>query len=113
MRIMFFKQPADQLGGVLRQIKSTQTVAKLKMSFQKMPFGERRQLARGIMAEDGIADVQQIDAAVEFARARLGAAMSPLGDDAQDAEGAGKERENLRGFAVFGLAQTDATIVNQ
>ena len=40
-------------------------------------------------------------------------AMSALGDRADHAMLAGEERDDLRGLAVFGLAQTDAAIAEQ
>jgi hypothetical protein len=46
-------------------------------------------------------------------RPRLGAAMGAFGNDADNPVRAREECQNLRGFAVFSLEETDAGIVNK
>ena len=54
------------------------------MAVAQRPFCQRRQFFCRSVAEDGFADIKQVDAAIEFARADLGASMSPFGDESQD-----------------------------
>src|SRR5690349_21639601 len=110
MRVVFFEQRADKLGSVEAEVHRPQIPAKIEMSLSKAPLARRAQVAIGMMREDGLADVEQVDAAIELARARLGAAVGALGDQAHDAVLLAKEREDLRGLAVLGLAQTDAAV---
>jgi len=109
VRIVFLQNEAKEFDGIDGQIKSPQTVAERKMAILQLPVGEEGEVAR-IVGEDGMAGVEEIDAAVESACAGFGLAMGALGHDADDAKLAREEGEDLRGFAVFGLAETDAAV---
>src|SRR5258708_4218722 len=109
MRVVFFDQGAHQLGRIEAKIDRPQGSTKFEVSFLEIPFTQRAQLALGMKAKNRFANIEQIDAAGEFARAGFGGSMSALGDDAHDSALAAKQGENLGGFAVLRLAQTDAT----
>src|SRR5690606_20903630 len=95
------------------QVNRAQAAPQVEVSIAQVPFGQRLQVAGGVIGEDRVATVEQIDAAVELAGPRLGAAMRPLGHRAQHPVPAPKEREDLRSLRVLKLAKTDAPIASQ
>jgi len=113
VRIVFLQNEPEQLGGIDRQIECPQIFAQGEIAILEFPVGEEGKFARGIAGEDGMAEVEKIDAAVESAGTGLGSAMGALGDDANDALPARKEGQYLRSFAVFGFSQADAAIRGQ
>src|SRR5438046_225780 len=117
---MLRQQLVDWIGLVPRQLRqalsraaSARALGDALDESPQAPVAYCAQVALGMVREDGLADVQEIDAAIELARAGLGPAVGALGDDAHDAVLLTKEREDLRGFAVLGLAKTDAAVGNE
>ena len=83
------------------------------MAIGQLPFGEGGQVFGGIIGEDGVAGIEKIDPAIEFAGTRFGASMGPFGHDPDNAALIAQEGENLRSFAEFDLAEADAMIGDQ
>src|SRR4051794_2576698 len=109
MRIVFLDQQVHQLGRVAGEVHGAKIFSKFKMSVDLMPLTQRAQLAFWCVREDGIAEIQQVDTAIKFARAHLRPSMRALGDQLYASMLARKQRENLRRLAVFHFAQTDAS----
>ena len=105
--IVFFEEGADEIGGIDGEVEGAEIFTEGEVAFLEFPVGEVSELAGGIGGEYGVAEVEEIDAAVESAGARFGFAMSAFCDGADDAVVSGDEGEDLRGFAVFGLAEAD------
>jgi hypothetical protein len=83
------------------------------MTIDQMPFREWTQIAFDCMRENCVAEIEQINPAIKLARSGFGAAVRALGDELHPPVLAAKEREHLRGLAVFDLSQADASIVHQ
>jgi hypothetical protein len=101
------KGGADEIGGVEAEVKWAQCFAEGEVAVLEFPIGEECEVTGGVGGEDGLAEVEEIDSAVESARAGLGAAVSAFGDGADDSVISRYEGEDLRGFAIFGLSQAD------
>src|SRR4051812_9358649 len=110
MRVVFFDEIVHQLRSVLREIHRAQIAPEREMAFDQRPFGERAEMTLEVEGEDRLTNVEQVDAAAEFARALLGRAMCAFGDDADDALIAAEEREDLTGLAELDLAKANAAI---
>src|SRR3954454_14428835 len=110
---MLFDQPPDELARVQPQVHPAERQAELEPPLAQRPFGERREVPRGVVREDGVATLEVIDPAVELARPGLGPPVRTLGDRAEDAVLPREEGEDLGRLAVLRLAQTDAAITHE
>jgi len=63
VRIVLFNEIADQLGGILGEVEGAQMAAQLEMAFDERPLAEGVELFGGVEAEDGLTDVEEVDAA--------------------------------------------------
>ena len=88
--------------------RRAELAAQAEMTVGECPFGEGAELFFKVEREDGLAEIEQVDSAAEFAGALFGGAVSALGDDADDAVGLAEEGEDLGGLAVFDFAEADA-----
>ena len=86
---------------------------KLQVAVSESPFGQRREILLQAKRENRVAQVQQVQPAVEFARPRLGASMGALGDQAHETVSTPEEGEDLGGLAVFDFAKTDAAVAGK
>lgn len=80
------------------------------MAFDELPLGEGGQITRGVVDEDAVTDVEQVDPAVEVASTDFGASVRALGDRANDTRSPTKEGQNLRRLAELDLPQTKSSI---
>ncbi len=110
MRVAGFDQERDQLNRVNCQAQAAEIAAEFEVAVELLPFGECIEVGFGVIRKDGVAEVEEVDAAIEAARAGLRAAVCALGQDADGALVAGEEGENLRGFAKFGAIEANASV---
>ena len=103
----------DEFGGVLGEVEAAEIFAEVEVAVLEGPFGECGQVAVGVIGEDGIGEVEEVDAAAELTGAGFRRPMRAFGDDAEEAVVAGEEGEDLRGFAVLGFAEAEAAVRGQ
>src|SRR5271169_5961606 len=108
MRIVRFDESRDQLRRIDGQPQAAQSPPQRRMPRLEVPFRQLPKFSRWIIREDARAEIEQIDPPIEPSAAGLGNAMSSLGQDGDDPMLFAEAVENLRGFAKFDLAKTDA-----
>src|ERR1051326_4022653 len=99
MRVVVFNEEGDERGGVLGEVEGAQAPAERKVAVEQGPFGQGAELLFGVVGEDGLAAVEEVDSAAELACPRFGGAVGAFGDDADDTQRAAEEGEDLGGFA--------------
>ena len=81
MGVVLLEEQAHQLRGIESQVHRPQVFPQFKVSFAQRPFGEQAEILIEPLAEDRLANVEQIDPAVEFARPCLVRRCAPLAID--------------------------------
>lgn len=106
-------EEAHQFGGVETQVESAEGFAQFEVSLAQFPLGQGSHVGVGAIGEQGNADIEEVDASAELSCSGLGFAMSAFGDNADDAVVFPEEGEDLGGFTVLDLSQTDAAIADE
>jgi hypothetical protein len=111
--VMLLDEHGDELGGVEGEVDGAEVVAEAEVTFEEGPLGEGGHVAFWGVDEDGVTEVEEVEAPVEAGVAGLGGAFGALGDDFEVSVGACEDGEDLARFGVIEPAEADGGVVDE
>ena len=95
MRIVRLERVADDLGEIQPEVERPLFMTQRAMALVQLPLGKGVQVLIDAIGEQRLTLIEQVDAAIELARAGLGGAVSPTRDHADQPVLTREQREYL------------------